>query len=217
MLIIDLMRSIYKRFEKSSDEPDDTSEDYEIRLEYVNNSISRWENEMGIEWRELFDVLSGTTDANGLFSDQLALAYFKRPAGKLKIGNDFYEYVRPEHVEVEQDMFPSKKIYTVLGSRGSITIQVFPAIAAAFTLNYRKHAHRYTVSSDTVEIEMSDPEYVVHDVVGMLYLDDDNGTQANVEIQIATQKMEAMKLQNELKPFNNSNVMQDADDIAFGR
>jgi hypothetical protein len=64
---------------------------------------------------------------------------------------------------------------------------------------------------------MSDPSFIIHDVLSQLYLDDDNGTQASVEIQVAGAKMEAMKLNNEIDPFNNNNNFPTDDDFdGFG-
>jgi len=217
MLIADLMRKIYKRFEKSSDEPDNTSEDYLVRLEYVNAEIEKWENEIGIEWKELFATLSGTL-VNGVYNNNTGagtLENFKRPAGFLRIGEDKYEYVRPEQVEKEQRENPTKKIYTVTGSKGSYSINVYPAVSGDFTLDYRKRATTYSTGTETTEIEMSDPSFIIHGVLSQLYQDDNNNSQASVEMQIANQKMEAMKLANEMPPFWQDNTVP-SDNIAFG-
>lgn len=216
MLILDCLKSIYKRFEKSSDEPDTTSEDFIVRLEYCNASIEKWENELGIKWKELYGNLSGTL-VNGVCNNQTTLADFKEPAGFLKIGNDKYQYVRPEMVEKEQRNNASKKIYTVTGSKGSFSINVYPVVDGSFTLDYRKYATFYSTGEETTPIQMSDPSFIIHDVLAQLYLDDDNGTQANVEIQVAGAKMEAMKLNNEVDPFNNNNNFPSDDNFdGFG-
>lgn len=217
MLIEDLMEEIYLDFEKSADTPDKTSEDYLVRLRYVRKAIEKWEGESGIEWKELFGTISGTLTA-GVYNDNSGtdtLEKFKRPAGFLRVGTDKYEYVRPEQVEKEVRENASKKIYTVTGSKGTYAINVYPAVSGAFTLNYRKIATKFYTGSETTEIEMSDPSFIIHDVLSQLYLDDQNGQQSSVELQIAGNKMEAMKLANETIPFYQDNSVS-SDTIAFG-
>lgn len=215
MLIEDLMEEIYLDFEKSTDAPDKTSEDYLVRLRYVRKAIDKWENEQGIEWKELYGTIIGTL-TNGICNDNVTtLVDFKRPAGFLKIGDDKYEYVRPERVESEQRMNENKKIYTVTGSKGTFSINVYPAVSDSFTLDYRKEATKFYTGNETTHIQMSDPSFIIHDVLGQLYLDDDNGSQANVEIQTASAKMDAMRLANEVQPFNN-NYQPEDDFDGFG-
>ena len=215
MNIEDLMVKIYKLFEKSSDTPDKTSEDYIVRLEYVNSAISDWANEEGIQWKELFGTITDTL-TNGVF-DLTTITDFKHPAGFVIIGGVPYEYVRPEEVEQSQRETPSKKIYTVTGSEGSYKLLVYPIVSGDFTLNYRKTPTTYSTGEETTPIQMSDPYYIIHAVIMQLYLDDDNTTQASVEQQIADNKMEAMKLANETVPFlQDDKIPDDNDAIIFG-
>ena len=218
MLITDLITSIYKRFEKSSDTPDSLTEDYIVRLEYVNDAIGKWENEQGITWKELFKTMTGTI-TNGVCNDNaVTLADFKRPANSLFIGADEYHYIRPANFIEEQTNNPSRKIFTVLGAKGSFEISVFPVVSGTFSMGYVKEAYKYTTGTETTpEIEMSDPEFIINDVLAQLYLDDDNGTQANVKIQVAGAKMDSMKLNNEIDPFNNNNNFPQDDNFdGFG-
>jgi hypothetical protein len=208
MLIADALKEIYKRFEKSIDEPDNDSEDYIVRLSYANKAIRQWENELGMNWKELYGTLSGTL-VNGVCNDQTTLATFKSPEGYLRIGSDRYTYVRPERVERETTLYPSKKVYTVTGSKGSKSINVYPAISADFYLDYKKYATTYVTGEETTEIEMSNPEFLISFVIAMLYLDDDNSAQAGVEMQSATGAMESMKLDNEKIPFFQEQVEDD--------
>jgi len=62
---------------------------------------------------------------------------------------------------------------------------------------------------------MSDPSFIIHDVLSQLYLDDDNTTQATVEMQVASAKIDAMRLANEIDPFYQGNEIP-SDSIAFG-
>ena len=217
MLISDLMNEIFYDFEKSVDTPDKTSEDYLVRLRYARKAIEKWENEIGIEWKELFGTISGTLTA-GFYNDNSGtntLENFKRPAGFLIVGTDKYEYVRPEQVEKEQRENASKKIYTVTGSKGTFSINVYPVVTGAFTLNYRKLATKFYTGNETTEIEMSDPTFIIHDVLAQLYADDVNNDQAWIEMQTATAKMEAMKLNNEIIPWYNNNEVPSSG-ISFG-
>lgn len=214
MTILEAITRVYKLYEKSVDAVDTDSEDFLVRLEYGNNSINKWEEEPGIEWSELYALLSKTLTA-GVYATEAA-DKFARPLGYLIIGTDKYDYVRPEAVHLELLNNPSRKFFYVLGARGAKTINVNPAISGAFTVPYRKYATTFITGLEATEIEMSDPGFLVNDVLAQLYLDDDNTTEASVKNQTAQQKMEGMKLKNEIPPFWQSNAITNADTTAFG-
>jgi len=152
MKIAEVMQSIYTRFEKSPDAPDITSEDFGVRLEYANSSIDKWENEQGVEWKELFGTITGTL-TNGVCSDNVfSLLSFNRPAGFLKVGEDKYTYVRPEAMEVVEREYPSHKVYTVTGSKGGYSVVVNPVVSGTFSMNYRKSADKFTTGEETTPV-----------------------------------------------------------------
>ena len=216
MIIEDLMIKVYRMFEKSTDAPDKTSEDYLVRLAYVNSSIDEWENAIGMDWKELSGTISGTL-VDGVF-DLTTITDFKAPDGFVVIGTDTYEYKRPEVVEQEVRLDSNKKIYTVTGSEGSYSLRVYPAISDSFTLNYKKTAAKYSTGSETEPIQMSNPYYIIHRVMTNLYLDDDNTNQASVENQIAESILEAMKTANETVPsLQDSTFSEDNQAIIFGQ
>jgi len=208
MTILNALKEVYKIYEKADETPDVTSEDFKVRLAYANNSISKWENLEGIEWKELFGTIEDTL-VDGEFETP---SDFKRPAGSLWIDGAEYNYVRPERVKMEVENDDSKQIYTITGGK----IKVYPVISDDFTLDYRKKAVTYSIGNEETEIEMSDPYYLINDVVAQLYLDDDDTQLAGVFLQIATQKLEAMKLANETSPFYQEEE-SDNNFYGFGR
>ena len=215
MTITEVMASIYRRFEKSSDEPDTTSEDFIVRLDYVNRAIRQWENEMGMDWKELYRTLSGTLTSGVLTGSTIDA--LKSPSGFVRIGTDRYEYVRPERVEREVSLYPSKKIYTITGAKESKSINVYPVVSDDFYLDYQKYATIYSTGEETGEIEMSNPEFIIQFVCAQLYLDDANNTQAGVEMQGATDAMNSMKLNNEKLPFWQEDNQGSNEGINFGQ
>lgn len=216
MTILEALTEVFTMYEKSADAPDTSSEDFVVRLAYANAAIDKWENEEGMDWKELYSTISNTLDANGEFDDTATLADFKRPAGYLMIGSTKYEYVRPERWEVESQ--GSKKVYTVTGAKGTHIIKVNPNPGAvAFTLDYRKTATKYSTGLEATEVEMSDPYFIVHDVLTQLYLDDRNSNQVSYELQVAQNKMDAMKRINESAPFYQPTGVDDDTNIGFGK
>jgi len=215
MTITEVMASIYRRFEKSSDEPDTTSEDFIVRLDYVNRAIRQWENEMGMDWKELYRTLSGTLTSGVLTGSTIDA--LKSPSGFVRIGTDRYEYVRPERVEREVSLYSSKKIYTITGAKEAKSINVYPVVSDDFYLDYQKYATIYSTGEETGEIEMSNPEFIIQFVCAQLYLDDANNTQAGVEMQGATDAMNSMKLNNEKLPFWQEDNQGSNEGINFGQ
>src|SRR5204863_3105475 len=82
-----------------------------------------------------------------------------------------------------------------------------------YKLDYYKKATKYVTGAETQEPEMSDQYFIVNWVLGQLYADDNNDTQAGLNIDIATDKLNSMRTKNESMPFFQRD---DVDDGLFG-
>lgn len=213
MTITECLKSIERRYEHSTDYYDATSEDFLLRMGLANDKINMWEREAGSLWRELYTSSTGTLDADGedLITD------LHMPSGKIVVDGSYYDYLSPELVQESQRIEPTTKIYTILGGQMSRTVKVYPNPGAvAYSMPYFKAAHQYTDGADTTEIEMSDPYFIVHSVCGDLFMDDGDQDRASIEIQIAAEKMSAMRMQNESVPVHTDQYTKDYEFNGFG-
>lgn len=201
MTITECLQAIERRYEHGTDYYDATSEDFLLRLGLVNDKINMWEREAGMLWRELYTSTTDTLDANG----EAVITNLHMPSGKLVIGDDYYEYLSPELIQ-ESVRYETKDLFTILGGNMTRKVKVYPNPGAvAFTLPYYKTATTFTAGTDTAAIEMSDPYFIVHMVCSDLFMDDGDQDRASIEIQIASEKMGAMRIQNEaVPPFTNA-------------
>ncbi len=197
MTIQEVLNQIHIKYEFNTDFFDMANEDQKVRLALVNDKINMWENENGILWRELYTTVSDTLDSNGSFN----LTNFILPANRLEIGSDYYEYISPELLQEQQKFNSNAKVYTVTGGVSDKTLTVYPNPGpVGFSLRYYKKATTYLTGTETTELEMSDPYFVIYSVVAELYLDDGDTEKSSVAIQIATQKLEGMKSKNAAVP-----------------
>lgn len=212
MLIADILKAIHIKYEFNVEYFDETSEDCQVRLALVNDKINMWENEDGILWRELFVTVNDTLDSNGEFD----LTDFILPANDLVIGDERYEYISPELLQANQ-YNEAGNVFTITGGDGEKKLSVYPNPGFAnFSLRYYKKARTYTSTTDLNHVEMADPYFIVNAVVSELFLDDGDTEKAGVAIQIATQKLDAMKTKNATVPVFVDTKQADYNFNGFG-
>ena len=211
---LEVLSAVYVIYEQSSAAPDPTSDDFAIRLSYLNRGISKWENETGVDWKELFvPQYSLSLDANGTVT---LPSNFKKPASYLVVGSNRYYYVNPERFE-EMVLQQGQYYYTITGIKGAFLLKTTPAAASqTATLDYYKYAWQSIIGQEAQNIEMSNPEFLIHDVLGQIYLQDQNMLQAQVEIQVGAGLMDAMIVDNMTNVPNNPLQETDDDFQGFG-
>jgi hypothetical protein len=214
MTITEALQIIHRLYEGNEDYPDSTSEDYISRLEKANSAIRIWEGKLneGIFWKELFDTEAITAGGSG---SDAAPADFLFPGGSIWVGSTEYSFVRPEKARklIQQG---AENFYWITGGKGAYKVNTYPALTSNFDFDYYKDALKFTTGDDTTPIEMSDPYFLIEFVLSQLYLDDDNATQAGFYMDSANEKMDAMKLANEMTPFYQDSALEDLSDNGFG-
>lgn len=217
MLINEALEIIHKLYENNNDFPDSSSEDFIARLEKFNTAIDQWESKVreGVLWKELFT--SAPVTAGGTGSDN-APADFLWPAGSIWIGGNEYSFVRPEKARQIINKYSAKKIFWITGGNGAYKINTYPAIGAGtiFDVDYYKKATKFSTGAESTEIEMSDPYFGIYWVLTSLYLDDENSTQADMNLNISNDKIKSMELSNESTPFYQDNALEDINEPGFG-
>lgn len=217
MLITDVMQTIYRMYEGNNDTPDDTSDDYAVRLDYVNSGINLWDNQEGVLWNELYTTLTDTTD--GTATIELP-ADFKFPSGDFVLSTgDHYTQENPANVTNLQQTNPSKHYYYITGGDGAkvLNLSVTPAADIGYSFPYYAKAHEYTDSSDEVEVQMSDPWFLIHWTLTQMYADDENTIKMAIHQPISTKKLSDMRIRNDMMAPNTSDTLSEINAFSFGR
>jgi hypothetical protein len=216
MLVSEALRIIHLKYEFNTFYPEDFSEDYELRLALINDKINMWENEDGILWRELYTRVSDRFDDDATYT----ITDMKVPANKLLSNSCYYEYYSPELIQEQSINDPEAKVFSITGGDVEKTINAKPELAnEVFEFYYYKKARTFLLGTENAPeglIEMSDPYFVIYSVVSELFLDDGDTEKAGVAIQVATQKLEAMKTRNAIVPVFGKIKQQDYTFKGFG-
>jgi hypothetical protein len=216
MTILEALQSFHRQYEGNTDYPDSSSEDFVTRLEKANGAIGQWEKKLfeGIFWKELFTPHSAVTTMD---SQSDAAENFLFPGSSLYIGSIEYKFCRPELARKKIKEDQNARIFWVTGTSGAYKININPApgIGVAVEYDYYRKAFRFN-GSESTQIEMSDPEFVVHWMLAQIFTDDENTTQAGLQMDLANEKMQAMQLANEMTPFYQDDTVDLSDDRGFG-
>lgn len=187
-------------YNSSSDAPVAGEEDYTVWTSLANTAVNLWENEEGILWAELFSSLSSATDGDKTtteddYSYTLPTNFRFSASGYVWLGDNTnktaYKVIRAEDAQIlENDL--GNWCYFLLD--GSPTLEFNPNITmlggSTINFNYYKHATKLTTGTDT--FEMADPMFAVYFALAELKKEEGN----NAELQIASQKLESMKVRN---------------------
>lgn len=98
MTVDTILEKIHRKFAKDTDYPEAGSEDFLVRLDYINDAITEWENKIkeGVYWEELKD--SATVSCGGTGTDALPtdfLSFIRKnnaddDFSALVIGNEYW-------------------------------------------------------------------------------------------------------------------------------
>lgn len=183
----------------SSTPPTSGEEDYEVWQDLLNIGIGIWENEEGVLWRELFGSLTGAAD--GTKTTTTATSYsvptnFKFPnSAYVWLGSNTnktpYEIVKQEDIQLYENN-SSNWCYFLMDTSPTLEFNPNLTITSGKTIsyNYYKKATALATGSDT--FEMSDPMFAVYYALSELKKEEGDTS----ALQIATQKLEAMKTLN---------------------
>lgn len=206
-------------YNSSSTAPSSGEEDYTVWTDLLNIAISLWENEEGMLWRELFVKLADA--ATGDKTTTTATSYacptdFKFPnsayvwlgTGDTKTA---YKVIKQEDIQLYEN---SGENWCYFLMDGSPTLEFNPnlTITSGQTINYNyyKFASSVAVAADT--FEMSDPMFAVYYAVSELKKEEGDTS----ALQIAQQKLEAMRTLNFMTAQRQSNSTIDPSEVGLG-
>jgi len=221
MTLQEFQNIVHKLYLGNTDTPDTNTDSWDLRAGILETAINMWENEEGVEWDELWVLLSDaadgdkTTDGSSIFD---APSDFKRPGGFLYLTDSagqktWYVYKKTSEIQLQQIQSGSTKYFWVTGNKKvGFKINLSDTPTSGQTIEYPYYKDAFIPTSTTDIIEMGDPYYAVHYTLGQLQALAENGDKASLELSMANQKLKSMKVRNAVSPANQQ---QSAEDYGF--
>lgn len=214
------MEIVAAMYDSTSTEPESGEEDYAVRTYLANLAVNVWENEEGMLWNELFvkvaDASDGdrTTSAND--TSYTVPTDFRFPAsGFVWLGSGTskvpYQIIKQEDVQLyENDR--GNWCYFLLD--GSPTLEFNPnlTITGSQTISYLYYKKASKLTSGSSSFEMADPMFAVYFALAELKKEEGN----NMELQMAQQKLNAMKSKNEMTGWHQVDQLSNKVETGFG-
>lgn len=196
MIINEMLERIHRRFAKDTDYPEAGSEDFLVRIDYVNDAITEWENKTkeGVYWEELKDsatIVCGGTGTDALPTDFLSFIRKNNADddfSALVIGNEYWlEVTMAQGIRAQQEGI-SPHIFW----REGLNLRTLPAMSGSLSLPYIRKATRYETGAETDEPEMKDQSFIEDFVLSKLFLDNDDQSLYQAYASSAIEKLNAM-------------------------
>ena len=208
MLPAELFQKVHIRFEKNTDYPAPTSEDFIVRREYLDDMITMWEKEVreGVYW----DILKKTASfsASGTGTDSLAtnvpdFLSFIRPDGfqaVLTAGTTEWKEVSMDEGNRLAQQGTNAYAFWIEGG----TIRTLPALTGTMVFPYIREATRYPLGTETTPLEVADEHFYMEGMLAMLYLDDGNLNQYQAHMNTAVDLLDSMRFKTLMTPVADS-------------
>jgi len=179
----------------------------------INMAVDLWEHEEGILWKELFVQLADAADG-----DKTTVA----GQTEYDLPTDF-KFLNSGYVWVDDTPFPVIKVEDLqLYDQNTANWCYFTTshlefnpnltVTAGGTIKYNYYKNATALSTGTDTFEMSDPMFAVYFAVAQLTKEEGNAEVLN----IAMQKLEAMKVRNEAPAYYQDNSMMNPVADGFG-
>jgi len=209
----DAISHINTILELDSTAPTSGDEDYTVWMNLCNIAIDLWEHEEGILWKELFVELADAADGDkttvaGQTQYDVPTDFKFLNSGFVWVDDVPFPVIRIEDLQL-YDQNTSNWCYftkTHLEFNPNLTVEA----GGTIKYNYYKNATALTTGTDT--FEMSDPMFAVYFAVSELTKEEGNAETLN----IAMQKLEAMKVRNEAPAYYQDNSMMNPVRDGFG-
>lgn len=174
-------------FDSSSTPPASTDSEYDRRLQLANRAARKWAKEREYKWTALYVSTSLSTTADQSYVDLPAdfsqTGLILPTDGYIQIGDAYYKIVS---VHEKGDYNSTQKICWITGnpSQGyDLNISPTPTTAETIPLEYYSRYLAVDENGDSIEelttatdrTKCPDYEYIVMDVLGQLFIDDDEG------------------------------------------
>jgi hypothetical protein len=207
----EILNTIHAIYEQDTSYPETSSDDYAIRLVYVNQAILTWQNEVfnGFLWAELYksvtNPLSTTSISDFLYPEKFYLENYE------------FEYVLPHEGVQNMIEATNNRIYWITGGAGNKVVNIYPGASGTgnYTISYYKEATLFNSGNIGNHVEMTNPNFVIQYVLAQLYATDGDQNLFNQSMNMANQYLAQMKTGFNTMPLSSFSNIED-DNVGFG-
>lgn len=224
MIVLDLLKKVYHKYEGDTDYPDFTDDDMQLYFALLKDSLEDWVDEFP-EFRELYAELADAVDGDKVTAPGVstisAPTNFVRPATFITVGSKKLEYVPPQKMEQLKSQNSISEWYSITGYPGAYKLVLNPVPSAIETVNYPYYKTITAVSGSSSVIEISRPRYCLYYILNQLYLDDESNKdlakmyEGKMKEQIVNEKIALAKTPGTPNRMKDSGVIRYG--AGFGR
>lgn len=219
MQLDEFIQNLHTEYQGDIDYPDSDDDEYTLFTALLKRSIHLWNDEKGITWRELWVLLSDAADGDKTVAAS-TLAYscptdFRVPATYVRTydssgNNTFYKVISPNKAQLFVNTTAPYCHFTG-NSKTGFTLTFLQQPTAGHTIEYPYYKTPFIPTSDSHVIEMSEPWFAVHTAAAKLFTDDNQGSRATLQLELAQAKLSSMRTLNELPAYLQENYVPDRD------
>jgi hypothetical protein len=216
----DIQDAINTLVSNDNDTPTEGDDEWGTRLNLINIAIRKWGTSKDVFWEELWTTYSGgAVTISGATAYTLAdLADFRFPGKYLRIlVNGQTRKVRLVKASKAQNYTGHRYAYITGNQKTGFTLNLcFTPLAGdglfggTFAFDYYKFPYKLAAAAD--KAEMSDANFIVHDVAATKSLLESQNNKYSVFDGIATDSMDNMVIMNDLtdEMVENSDALNGA-------
>lgn len=204
-----LQDRIHLIFEGDTSTPATTTDDWSIRLTFINDAIHRWEKADATDWNELWttltDASTGTKTTTNGTSAYATPTNFVKPGGYVRVtnsnNNEVFYPVLPDPDAQLFDQAADQYAYFTGNPSATYKVNIKPTpTVTGSTINYDYYKQATELSATTDVTECPDPSFIVHHVLSNLYRQQRDMTRATDELSTAEEMLGQMQAQNAMAP-----------------
>lgn len=210
----DIFNEFYTLYRaQGSDIPVFGDREYTTGIHLGNNAIKKWERADGIEWRELQNTLQngdGGTISSGT-TEYDAPSDMRKPPAFIRLGSSFVPVIDPQEVKLHTD---TSYAYFLGGASSNFTMVIPDGLSSTYDgqdIDYLYQQKATLLRTDVTPAatvpQMSDPNFMIQDMLAARFLQSRNGMGYNVAREEADRALANMKVQNNTGTFAHPSVM----------
>lgn len=211
MTITEVLQKIHVRYEKNTDYPSSTSEDFITRLAYVDDALGEVDKlgRKGVflpKLKKPASIVATGSGADPLPTDFNVFIHPKELPAVINAGT--VEYTEISMADGNGMVSDGRTIGNYFWVEGG-NIITLPAITGTITFPYIKKITRYVLGTESDPIEFEDEQFFVESALAYLFLDDGDLNKYQAHINIAQEILETLEIKALISP-------PEASDWGFG-
>lgn len=175
--------------------PKETDPEYKIAIQLANNAVRKWERADGVEWNALWKTYSddGAEQVNAGVTEY-EIADMRKPPKQITIGGNPLAVVPAHQVDL---ISGNCAWFTGSPSLGWVLhIRYVNEDMAGKTLDFIYLKKATPIKDGRSKIDMSDPTFLIHDMLAARFTNARNGFAVKVHKQEATVALQNMKIED---------------------